>query len=208
MEELRSTEILDKEIQEDARKKAQRILTDADAECRRILDDVENRIASVKKEKTAIYEGKLSLQTKDAEAAVPLEKERFLVSFEGEAVTNAIKTYLDNLPTEKKIILLQRLLTRYKSAIGSSKFTVRVHGYTVEQIQKLLNSEFESSAIVSCAILSDSEAHELDADSGIIIETVDRAIRCRVTVAELVNEILDKYSYELASTLFGGSLPQ
>ena len=40
MEELRSTEILDKEIQEDARRKANRILNNGLLECEKILEDV------------------------------------------------------------------------------------------------------------------------------------------------------------------------
>ena len=40
MEELRSTEILDKEIREDARRKANRILNNCVLECEKILEDV------------------------------------------------------------------------------------------------------------------------------------------------------------------------
>src|SRR5574344_165208 len=110
MEELRSTEILDKERQDDARKKAQRILTDADNQCKKILDDVESRIAAVSISKKAFYDGKIAVQIKDAEAAVPLEKERFLVSFEGKAVGCAIDEYLASLSEEKKLLIIKRLL--------------------------------------------------------------------------------------------------
>ena len=37
MEELRSTEVLDKEIRADARKKAEKILDKADVDCRYII---------------------------------------------------------------------------------------------------------------------------------------------------------------------------
>ena len=40
MQELRSTDILDKEIQADARKKAERMLQKADAECANLLESV------------------------------------------------------------------------------------------------------------------------------------------------------------------------
>ena len=43
MEELRSTEILEKEIQSDARRKAEKILKNADADCEKILSSVETR---------------------------------------------------------------------------------------------------------------------------------------------------------------------
>ena len=51
MEELRSAEILDKEIQDDARKKAEKILRNADSQCDQIMAQVESRLEEAKKEK-------------------------------------------------------------------------------------------------------------------------------------------------------------
>ena len=51
MEELRSTEILDKEIEADARKKADKILKNADSEAEKILADVETRVKEAKEQK-------------------------------------------------------------------------------------------------------------------------------------------------------------
>lgn len=55
MEELRSTEILDKEIQEDARRKAERILRKTDVECEKIKNSVSTRIETVTSEKNEEY---------------------------------------------------------------------------------------------------------------------------------------------------------
>ena len=43
MQELRSTDILDKEIEADARRKAEAILKRADKECEEILASVQNK---------------------------------------------------------------------------------------------------------------------------------------------------------------------
>ena len=50
MEELRSTEILDKEIQNDARRKVEKILQKADAECAFLKEDVERKLQETEKE--------------------------------------------------------------------------------------------------------------------------------------------------------------
>ena len=50
MEELRSTEALDKEILSDARKKAEKTLTDSESESNRILADVSSRLKKVSAE--------------------------------------------------------------------------------------------------------------------------------------------------------------
>ena len=54
MEELRSTEILDREIQADARKKAENILKKAEKSCEDILNSVEKTILEAKKAKEGV----------------------------------------------------------------------------------------------------------------------------------------------------------
>ncbi len=63
MEELRSTEILDKEIRSDARKKAERILSKAEVDCQMILAEVDDRVENAKKE-ISDKDEKNSLHTK------------------------------------------------------------------------------------------------------------------------------------------------
>ena len=82
MEELRSTEILDKEIQEDARKKADKIVKNSQKEAQNIIDGVSGRIETAKQEKEKLYAEKLTRFERDTNASLPLEKQRFLVSFE------------------------------------------------------------------------------------------------------------------------------
>ena len=43
---------------------------------------------------------------------------------------------------------------------------------------------------------------------GIILESEDSSVRVRLTIDQLVGEIEDRYSNELATTLFGGRLPE
>ena len=51
MQELRSTDILDKEIQADARKKAERMLAKTDSECEKLIASVESDIEKAAEEK-------------------------------------------------------------------------------------------------------------------------------------------------------------
>ena len=51
MQELRSTDILDKEIQADARKKAERMLQKADSDCQALLESVNEDIQKAADEK-------------------------------------------------------------------------------------------------------------------------------------------------------------
>ena len=101
MEEFRSTEILDKEIQADARKKAEKILAKADVDCALLLEEVSGRIEKAKKELEDKYALKIAAFEKDQSATLPLEKERFLVSFIQSSIEKAINAYLAKLSDEE-----------------------------------------------------------------------------------------------------------
>ncbi|MBE6344069.1 MAG: hypothetical protein E7063_00060 [Spirochaetaceae bacterium] len=213
MEELRSTEILDKEIQEDARKKAQKILAKADEECKKILDSVAERIDIIRKEKQVAYEQQLEVIKKDSEAAIPLEKERFLVSFEGKAVIQAINNYLCKLNPKQVLQLLENLLNKYKKVVSDKKIKAKVFGLEQSEATSILKNVFGQSNIDSCKIITFEESglenpQGLTFNKGIIVETIDSSIRLRATTGEIVAKILDENSMELTQTLFCGRFPQ
>lgn len=212
MEELRSTEILDKEILEDARKKAERVLAKSEKDAQKILDGVTKRVETTKKEKSEEYDKKFDRFKANLDASLPLEKQRFLVSYEDKAVSEAISSYINSLSNDKQILLIKKLFLRYKNVIKTKKVHVSVSGFEVPEIEKLVNSVLGSGAVLSCKKMTVSDENTLCAEcgntKGAIIETDDCSVVCRAVIGELIVEITDTYSYELTSTLFGGRLPE
>lgn len=203
MEELRSTEILDKEIQEDVRRKAGAIIKNAEQDAAAVLAGVEGRIESIRKEKEAAYAQRILDLRRDAEAAVPLKKERFIVSYEDKAVHEAMKNYLSELGTGKKLDLIKNMLVHYKNVLKDRHINALYSGFEKKDVEKLLQSELGKDSVVFC------EKAPVTSGSfeGFILESDDKAVKCRITIEELIEEILDKNRYELVSTLFGGELP-
>lgn len=208
MEEFRSTEILDKEIQDDARRKAEKLLKRADDDCQKIMDEIDSRIEAVSKEKQAFYAKRAESFKKDLDASLPLEKERFLVSFVDSSIMQSINKFIDSLSGEKKLQLLDNLLKRYEAVLSGKKLVVRFHGFAQDELKKLLQKKFDKLCIDSFIPLSDDDAEELNAELGMIIESTDKLVRCRVTIDELINEIVDTHRYEIAGALFGGRINQ
>ena len=206
MEEFRSTEILDKEIQEDARRKAEKLLKRADEDCQKIMDELAARIETVSKEKQAFYAARAEAIKKDLGAALPLEKERFLVSFIDSSIIKGIYRFIDGLSSEKKIALLENLLKRYESKLADKKLTVKFHGFEQDELKKMFQKHFNKLNIDSFVSLNDDAAKELHDEYGMIIESTDKSVRCRVTIDELIEEIVDTYRYEIAEALFGGRI--
>lgn len=212
MEELRSTEILDKEIEADARKKAEKILANADAECQKLLDAVDVRVKEAADAKKAFYEQKLAAFSANLDAAVPLEKERFLADFYARSVADALNAYLASLGAEKRLRLVLAKLEQAKAAFGSKNIRAAVYGFDVSAAKTALGALLGASLVSCDAITFETSGEEAallnDVHEGIILESEDRSVRSRLTTDQLVSELKDRYSAELATTLFGGRLPQ
>ncbi len=212
MEELRSTALIDSEILEDSRKKAERILAHSLRECENILASVDKKIDASAKEKKVFYDEKIALYKKEMFASLPLEQKRYLVQFEQLAMQEAITEYFSNLSHDKKLILLSNLLKKYKDYLIQYSLVIKVVGFNKEDILALVKKEYSSATIISCddmdPVLCASIESKYDALEGMIIESEDRSRQCRLFLGELVEQIIDKNSYELATTLFCGGLPK
>lgn len=210
MEELRSTEILDKEIQVSARKKAERILAKADEDCKALENSVEERVAKAKTEVEALFANKLNAIKKDSEASIPLEKQRLLVSFVQSEIVSHINEYLASLSEEKRIELVLKnaadILARLED---DAKVDAFIYGFDSKKAEKALKkllgtklSKVEETVYGKAAL----EESVIDLKEGIILVTEDSKLKARFTLCEVVNAVLDKYREEMKDALFGDVL--
>lgn len=206
MQELRSTDILDKEIQADARKKAERMLAKADLDCEKLLASVDSDIEKAKQEKEDFFAHKLEAFEKDRMAVVPLEKERFKVSFIQNSVIENINKYLEGLSEEKRLALVARDFN-FKTDLKLNAF---VYGFSLSGAKKFLSAKLGSKLASVSETKFGAEALEdeigLEKPQGIILESEDKNFRCRLTLSEVIAKLLDANRAELSSTLFGGEL--
>ncbi len=212
MEELRSTAIIDSEILEDSRKKAERILANSEKECKAILDAVALRVAEITKDKTESYDKRIALHKQDLSASLPLESKRYLVEFEKKSVQDAMGEYLSSLSKDKKLILIKKLLKKYIPYLENHKVHVKIAGFKKEDIMTLLKSELKSNTVLECiemdAVSKSIYKTDYDDAEGMVIETEDRSRLCRVFIGEIVESIIDNNNYELTTALFCGRLPE
>lgn len=211
MEELRSTEILDKEIASDARKKAEKILAKAEEEAQEILASVSRRVEEARLQKNAYYGEKLSQYEKSIAQALPLEKGRFLVSFYSETVSKAFNEYLENLGEEKRLSLIEKRLSNLPQSCFERKINASVFGFNLTSAKKILEKSLKNLALVEETSFEKSGEEAALGNAfheGIILSSEDGFLKVRLTVDQIVREIRDKYSMELAEKLFGGRLPE
>lgn len=207
MEELRSTEILDKEIQSDARQKVETLIKNTEEECKKLKEGVAERVEESRREKEAFFQKKLQAAKQDMDASLPLEKSRFRVSFIRDELIKAINSYLNALPEEKILELLLSLLDGQKNLTEGKKFNAYVYGLEQKKAKAALSKKLGSS-LIECRqtefgkyVLEDEIG--LEQNKGIILETEDKNFRCRLTLVQIFSGIFDKYRAELESALFG-----
>lgn len=211
MQELRSTEILDKEILEDAQKKVQKILKNSESECRSIMSSVDDKVTKTVEEKEAALISKLESIKTNLNASLPLEKERFQVSFVENLIITKIQDYLKSLSQEKRIQLVLEKIKTIKtddyvdSLLKEKSFTAYVYGFDIKKVEKALN-DILGKRLLACQptdfgklILEDEI---LEINEGIILESQDKEVRFRMTLTEVVEELLNNNREELAETLF------
>ena len=208
MEELRSTEILDKEILADARKKAERLLVRAEAEGNRLLAAVDGQAAQAEAECAARLSADMSALRKDKEAALPLEKERFLVSFVQESIERALNAYFLSVSEKERLLLALQRLEKSEDMLRSQKVRVYFYGFDRSSVKEQLDSrltvtQYEETEFNKFIPEADGG---LDKKEGIIVEAEDGSVRLRLTIPELAHTVLNAYRAELYAALFGGRL--
>lgn len=204
MEELRSTEILDKEIIADAQKKAERINAKADEECARIASSVQGRVEEEIRKANESLSLKISSFKRDLDASVPLEKARFYVSFVQNSIEKNINEYLSSVSEDKIIGLLVSKtkdvqfedlnLKAYVYGLDEKKAEKALKDVLGRKLQGIEKTEF-NRIIYEDSFLTDNK--------GIILLSENQEIKCRFTLTQIIDGILDKYRAELAEALFG-----
>lgn len=204
MQELRSTDIIDKEIRADAIKKAEKIAKKADEDCKALIESLPAEIEKSRLEKKAFFDAKLEAFEKDQNASIPLEKQRFEVSFVQNKIVDAINNYLAAKSEAERIEIV---IKNFDFNIDK-KVNVFVYGFDITAVEKILSKKLGKN-LLKCQE-TNFEKIVLEEDcglakpEGIILESEDKSYRCRLTMSQVINQILDKNRAELSDALFGG----
>ena len=114
---------------------------------------------------------------------------------------------------ELTVACAKELLKKYKSIIENCKVYIFTVNFDKTLSEKMTKEILSNNSILSCVELSDYEKQILTEENpnfveGFVLKSEDKAITCRVLLCEIINNIKDKNSFELAQTLFCGRLPQ
>ena len=204
MEELQTTEILDREILEDARKKAYKILKTAD-------ETVKTNVAEWAKKTNATLEG---LNKKYAEqrefsraeimARLPMDKRRAKAEKIESLIRSAIETWYAGLGSDRVLALLRKELQKRLAEYGDFSGSGEKPGAKPRALlRKLDRAEAEAmlkAILPDCAFIIE-EMPSADIYPAIILE--NSMVRITASLYKTVDFFLHEKREELTGALLG-----
>ena len=198
MEEIRGTEALEREILEDARKRADRIIRKAEENARLLGAQTEQRIKEAKAALLSEYQIKKKTAELEMLSRLPLEKARLDILYRDEILRKALKEALASMNPRLFGLWCVKRLACQAELVRKSPAKVLVHGLDSETMRDI-GALFGQGSDISIEEASTMKVR------GLIVEPMDASYRISITENDLLEWLLDEKRGELAAALFGSS---
>ncbi len=129
MDELRSSEALEREIRDDARKKAERILKQVDEEIRRLREAAEAQGSAEGERLSERYTQRADQYREEILARLPLEKKRLRIQWAEAELRKALASALSAMPDEELLALALKPLADCASFFSPGAYHVECLGF-------------------------------------------------------------------------------
>lgn len=197
MDELRSSDALEREIREDSRKKAERLFKQADEATRQYLETSaaagEAEIEALKKD----YARKTEAYRAEVMSRLPMDRKRKRIEWAQRRLESAIAAELSRLAPNNLLSLLLRPLKEAQEHFCGRDYSISLTG---------LNRE-DALAALSRALPGFSPSFLKDGPStgprGISMSTVDGRMRFSMNEDSIKDDLLDGTRRELVEALLG-----
>ena len=206
MQKLRTTDAISEEILKDCRDQAKAILKQAEEECKKTCKTFETELKNQETEKKQQLQQRINLYEEKKKAGMPLEQQRFRLSFIQSKIEENLNEYILSLTEEQKIAIAARNIEE----IEGQTVNAYVYGFDLKKTKAFLlerlGGRLKKCEETSFMKLVPEAQCGLQKPCGMILETEDRQFRLRLTLSEAVGKMLEEKRSELAAALFGEML--
>ncbi|MDR2943170.1 MAG: hypothetical protein LBV17_11325 [Treponema sp.] len=195
MEELQSTEILDREILEDARKKVVRILKTAEETIRAQTEEWEKKTLTAIDELDKKYKEERETAAVKIMARLPIDKHRVKIEKIEGLLYSAVETWFKSLSRQRILEILTEELTKRLALCGDFFNSAKVQAY-INGIDRKEAQDIFQKINITCAINEDSIKSQYPS---ITLETGE--IRVIAGIEKTVGFLLEEKRAELVEAL-------
>jgi len=198
MEEIRGTETLEREILEDARKRADRIVRKAEDDAASLRAQADKKVKETLDALAEEYSMKRQRAEQELRSRLPLEKMRLDIEYRDAHLREETQRAVAALSPEALGHWCVARLSRHAELVRNSSVTVLARGLDAGSLGAIQ------------ALFSKGSASEAREDStmkarGVVVEPADGSFHISITEAELTEWLLDEKRGELAAALFGSA---
>ena len=202
MEVLRSGDALEKQVLEDARTRASRILAEAERECAAIRQEWQRRTEDDIRRIEAERDAKIQAVRQELESSLPLDFMRARLSYIQECVDRALKEYFGGLSPADVSRIIGRMLKRLPPVLHGATVTAYVSGMLSQDARRIVEDNISGVKIEDVKDMAGSASAD-GLDVGLVLETTDSRVRFRGTLRELRAQLLEQNREEMAAALLG-----
>jgi len=203
MEVLKSGDALEKQVLEDARTKASRILAEAERECAALRQEWQRKTEEEVRRIEAERDARIRAVRQELESSLPLDSMRARLAYMQEAIERALKEYFAALKPAELARIVGGMLKRMPPVFQGAKATASVSGMPALEVQRLVEENVPGIQVQEVKEMARTPGAAEAVDSGIVLETTDGRVRFRGTLQELKAQLLENYREELAAALLG-----
>jgi len=210
MEEIRNAEALEKEILDDARKRAEKIVRSRERSLAELRQTWAANREKALKEMDQAHADELQALALRNQAAVPLEQKRAFLAFAEKKLQEAVHRYFEEMDRSQRDDLLVQQLAGAATVLGDAEVTAGCTGIPADEVKK----------IVSRALPGVKLKGEINATSGsrtlgsrtfgsgpsISVATKDGSVVAAASTARIERELLLRHRERLAKALLKGNI--
>ena len=201
MEELHSTEALDREILEDARKKAFKILKSADDSIASSKASWDKKLARGEKKSRAGYAEKEGQFQREIMARLPMDKRRIRSEVINTLLNKAMEDFLASLPRAALLRIMEKELEKRKNEIAinqKEKASLRYRKLSKEECSALAGAFFPETSFT----YSEDPLYMIAGSFPAIVIDFSQ-VRITISVDRAAEALLLEKRAELAEALLG-----
>ncbi len=206
MEVLKTSETLEKQILEDARKKASRVIEGAEREVAAIHKEWGAKASDEKSRLDSECDAKIAALRKELASSLPLDFMRARLASIEQTLSRALADMFTAMPDEELARLIGLLLGRAASAFRGARLAVTCEGLPPELAGRIVQESIRDAVVEKVTAEPSGQPAggptELP-QKGIVVTTMDGRVRFRGTVREIAAILMEERREELVTALLG-----
>jgi vacuolar-type H+-ATPase subunit E/Vma4 len=199
----KTSETLEQQILEDARRKASRVLEAAEKDARAIASEWEAKDRDEAARVDSEAEARCRALRQELESSLPLDFMRTRLAATEHAVRESLAELFTGMDGTEAARVLGRLLARATRAFAGTRVVVRCRGLDPGAARGLVVAALPGASVDE--VREEPAGEEGARGRGLVVETADGRVRCRATLAELTDLLLEDRRAELVTALFGSA---